>query len=106
MKFNTRKQSIYYDVNENANMKDDIRENNENLSDNEENAQPFCLRSGTDISDSLNNARYKIRKNLSKFPPDEIDIANMIVNESSDDLEKVSKSTVSSNRIIAGLEKN
>ena len=105
MKFNTRKQSIFYDVNENANMKDDIRENNENLSDNEENAQPFCLRSGTDISDSLNNARYKIRKNLSKFPPYEIDIANMIVNESSDDLEKVSKSTLSSNRIIAGLEK-
>jgi hypothetical protein len=106
MKSNNRKQSIYYDVNENANMKDDLHENNDNLSDNEENAQPFRLRSGTDISDSLNNARYKIRKNLSKFPPDEIDIANMILNESSDDLEKVLKSTVSSNRVIARLEQN
>ena len=106
MKSNNRKQSIYYDVNEITNMKEDIGENNDNFSDNDENAQPFRVRSGTDISDSLNNARYKIRKNLSKIPSEENDMASMIVNESSDDLEKVSKSSVSSNRIIARLEKN
>ena len=64
MQSNHRKQSIYFDVFESDNKKADLIENNENLSDNEENLQPFRLRSGTDISDSLNNSRYKFRKSF------------------------------------------
>ena len=53
---NPRRQSFYYDVLES--------ENSDNLSDNEENLQPFRLRSGTDISDSVNCSRYISIRNL------------------------------------------
>ena len=62
MQSNARKQSIYYDMNQSDIKKVELGENNDNFSDNEDNTQQFRLRSGTDISDSLNNSRYKFRK--------------------------------------------
>jgi hypothetical protein len=66
MQSNARKQSIYYDMNQSDIKKVELGENNDNFSDNEDNTQPFRLRSGTDISDSLNNSRYKFRKSHCK----------------------------------------
>ena len=70
MKSYPRKQSIYFDASEYVTMKDKLTasETTENLSDTEDQVRPFRLRSGTDISDSLNAARYKLKmkKNAAK----------------------------------------
>jgi len=61
MKLNPRKQSIYFDASEFVTVKErfDVSETTENLL--EETVKPFRLRSGTDISDSVNVARYKLK---------------------------------------------
>ena len=58
-----RKQSIYFDASEYITIKDKstASEAPENLSDTEEQVRPFRVRSGTDISDSVNAARYKLK---------------------------------------------
>ena len=65
-----RKQSIYFDASEFLTIKDKstASEAPENLSDTEEQLRPFRVRSGTDISDSVNAARYKLKmkKNIAK----------------------------------------
>ena len=57
MQSNPRRQSFYYDVLDFENKRTDI-DNSDNFSDTEENLQPFCLRSGTDISNSVNFSQY------------------------------------------------
>ena len=97
MKSNPRKQSIYFDASEYVTIKErfDISETTENLSDSEDHVRPFRLRSGTDISDSVNAARYKLkmkknaarRNTVTKFPSQiSIDELYTMPNESSDDL--------------------
>ena len=65
-----RKQSIYFDASEYITIKDKstASEAPEHLSDTEEQVRPFRVRSGTDISDSVNAARYKLKmkKNAAK----------------------------------------
>ena len=60
MNSDTRRLSLYY---ESENVKTD-----DNFSDYEKEEEPFRVRSGTDISDSLNSERYKGRNNLIKYP--------------------------------------
>ena len=109
MKSNPRKQSIYFDASEYVTIKErfDISETTENLSDSEDHVRPFRLRSGTDISDSVNAARYKLKmkknaaknkqdpsvellqgiKTVTKFPSQvSLDELYTMPNESSDDL--------------------
>ena len=61
MKSHSRKQSVYFDVSEYDTVvhKSDRSETIDNLSDTEDQGR-FRLRSGTDISDSVNAARYRI----------------------------------------------
>ena len=63
MKNHSRKQSVYFDVSEYdiKKVKSDRSETTDNLSDIEDHAQ-FRFRSGTDISDSVSAARYRIKK--------------------------------------------
>eukprot|EP00092_Neocalanus_flemingeri_P002368 GFUD01002533.1.p1 GENE.GFUD01002533.1~~GFUD01002533.1.p1 ORF type:complete len:151 (+),score=35.85 GFUD01002533.1:143-595(+) len=74
MKSNPRKQSIYFDASDYIMMKEKLNtsETTEHLSDSEDHVRPFRLRSGTDISDSLNAARYKLKlkKNAGRNKPD------------------------------------
>ena len=58
-----RKQSIYFDASEYVTINDKSTASKapENLSDTEEQVRPFRVRSGTDISDSVNAARYKLK---------------------------------------------
>jgi phosphatidate phosphatase LPIN len=75
-----RKQSVYFDAFEFAenDEKTVFGEANENISDTEDQNVPFRVRSGTDISDSVNVARYKLklkRKSLKMKPePGVIDL--------------------------------
>ena len=62
MNSDTRRLSLYY---ESEKVKTD-----DNFSDYEKEEEPFRVRSGTDIADSLNSDRYKGRNNLIKYPLD------------------------------------
>jgi len=61
LKSHSRKQSVYFDVLEfdNTKVKSDSCDVADNLSDDEDQTR-FRLRSGTDISDSVNAARYRV----------------------------------------------
>jgi len=64
-----RKQSIYFDAFEYAAFDEKLEETNENISDNEDQTHPFRVRSGTDISDSVNAARYKLKMKRKSLKP-------------------------------------
>ena len=64
-----RKQSIYFDAFEYAAFDEKLEETNENISDNEDQTHPFRVRSGTDISDSVNAARYKLKLKRKSLKP-------------------------------------
>jgi len=62
MDSDTRRLSLYFES--------ETIKTEDNLSDYEKEEKPFRVRSGTDISDSLNIDRYKGRNNLIKFSLD------------------------------------
>ena len=77
MNSDTRRLSLYY---ESEKVKTD-----DNFSDYEKEEEPFRVRSGTDISDSLNIERYKGRDNLIQYPLDNLENEHMKAgNESCD----------------------
>ena len=74
----SRKQSVYFDVSEydTVKVKSDRSETTDNLSDNKDHTR-FRLRSGTDISDSVNAARYRLnlrKKHSSGHDPSVIEL--------------------------------
>ena len=62
MDSDTRRLSLYFES--------ETIKTEDNLSDYEKEEKPFRVRSGTDISDSLNIDRYKGRTNLMKYSLD------------------------------------
>ena len=62
MNTDTRRLSLYFES--------ETIKTEDNLSDYEKEEKPFRVRSGTDISDSLNIDRYKGRTNLMKYSLD------------------------------------
>jgi len=78
LKSHSRKQSVYFDVLEfdSIKVKSDSCDVADNLSDDEDQTR-FRLRSGTDISDSVNAARYRVnlrKKHHSGHDPSVIEL--------------------------------
>jgi len=78
LKSHSRKQSVYLDVSQfdTLKVKSDNCEIADNLSDDEEQTR-FRFRSGTDISDSVNAARYRLshrKKHFSGHDPSVIEL--------------------------------